>query len=919
MAALHGLLAPSFGGTLGVIFLEGEPGISKSTLLSQVVDVARRESAQVYSGRAEGPGIGPFAPFLQSLASNPDSNDRHRELLELVSGPTKVDTGLQFRIVDALVERLEAASLRGPVLLALDDMHWADTSTLVTLRAVVQRLEFLPLAIVATCRLWPRTPELAELIDFVTRRGAQVVRLSPLGEEDVDQIVQDLMNKSPGPILREQLRRAGGNPMFVGEIIRTLRDEQAVSTAGDVVEAPDIAMPESLARVLLRRLSYLSDDSFRVLEMASVLGAVFSASELAAVMDVSAPQVIKSLEEPLTAGLLEDDAAGLRFRHDVIREAIYENMSPSVRALLHRDVARRLLAEGASAARVARHLMEGAEGDDGDIALLRVAAREIFPSNPAAAIDILRRTLLISKGSRQTDEIRADLVDYLAYSENAVEAEKMARETLGTLRTRELQPRLRSALVHALFTQGRWVDVITEVELAKTVPEMDDVTRGRLVAEAVLAQVWNGDLDRAEEDAEEAMRLGTQTQDAVTLSTALAHSTVVAGGRGQLLEGARLAQRAVDIATAASSSDAQRRHPQMALGMALVAADRLQQGYQALAEGRRISEQTGTLWALPLYDSMLALPLFYLGAWDDAIAEAEAAVAAAEEIGVGAGLVTAFSLLASIAIQRGDESIAEQHLSAADEIIASKGPQWGMWMYFVHARAAATEAREGATIALEYLREVWDSGPTHIEQTLRTGPHLARLAAACEDRALLESITQSVEEAAAIATVPYGNAAARICRGLLEADADLLQAAAAELDASGRKPEAASAWADAGVAFARALPGEEARSAFEAALERYEDLGATRQIARVSADMRAVGLRRGSRGVRDRPTTGWDALTPTELEVVGLTAKGLTNPQIADRLFISRQTVKTHLSHVFAKLNISSRVQLTSEALGRGL
>ena len=595
MTALHELLTRSFGGTLGVIFLEGEPGIGKSTLISQVVEVARGRSAQVYSGRAEGPGTGPFAPFLQSLGSDPDSDDRHRDLDELVSGPTKVDTGLQFRIVDALVERLETASLRGPVLLTLDDMHWADTSTLVTLRAVVQRLEFLPLAIVATCRLWPRSPELAELIDFATRRGAQVVRLSPLGEDDVGQIVQDLTKRSPGPILQEQLRRAGGNPMFVGEIIRTLRDEQAVSTAGDVAEALDIAMPESLARVLLRRLSYLSEDSFRLLEIASVLGAAFSAAELAAVMDVSAPQVIKSLEEPLTAGLLEDDAAGLRFRHDVIREAIYENMSHSVRGLLHRDVARRLLAEGASTTRVARHLIEGAVGDDEDIALLRAAAREIFPSNPAAAIDLLRRTLLVSKGSPQVDAVRADLVDYLAYSENAVEAEKMARETLGTLRTRELQPRLRSALVQALFTQGRWEDVITEVELAKTVPEMDDVIRGRLIAEAVLAQVWNGDLDRAEEDAEEAMRLGTQTQDPVTLSTTLAHSSVVAGGRGTLLEGARLAQRAVDIAAAASSSDAQRRHPQMALGMALLSADRLQEAHQALAEGRRISEQTGTL------------------------------------------------------------------------------------------------------------------------------------------------------------------------------------------------------------------------------------------------------------------------------------------------------------------------------------
>ena len=99
----------------------------------------------------------------------------------------------------------------------------------------------------------------------------------------------------------------------------------------------------------------------------------------------------------------------------------------------------------------------------------------------------------------------------------------------------------------------------------------------------------------------------------------------------------------------------------------------------------------------------------------------------------------------------------------------------------------------------------------------------------------------------------------------------------------------------------------------------YEGLGASWDLARAAARLRALGVRPGRRAARKRPKSGWDSLTATELTVVRLVAEGLSNPEIADRMFISRGTVHTHVSHILAKLGLGSRVGLAAEASRRGL
>ena len=155
--------------------------------------------------------------------------------------------------------------------------------------------------------------------------------------------------------------------------------------------------------------------------------------------------------------------------------------------------------------------------------------------------------------------------------------------------------------------------------------------------------------------------------------------------------------------------------------------------------------------------------------------------------------------------------------------------------------------------------------------------------------------------------------AALRCRGLIENDAEILQAAAAAYTCGSRPLGRALACEDAGAAFARHGQLDRALPLLDQALEIYERLDAARDLARAEAVLREAGIRRGRRGSRRRPQIGWDSLTPAEHTIASLVAEGLSNPQIGQRLYISGRTVQTHLAHVFAKLDITVRAQLAAE------
>jgi len=327
------------------------------------------------------------------------------------------------------------------------------------------------------------------------------------------------------------------------------------------------------------------------------------------------------------------------------------------------------------------------------------------------------------------------------------------------------------------------------------------------------------------------------------------------------------------------------------------------------------------VWDLPAYHLFCGIGHFHHGNYDDAAAEAEASLALNGEAGTRINVVWAQAILALVNLQRGDLPAARRAIEAGEQMMAVIGPQargtdWLMW-----ARGLLAECSGDAAAALAILWAVWNGHAAVgiVSERRQLGPDLVRLCVLAGDAEGAHRVADAVTQAAQLNGSASAQGAALRCRGLARGDADILLESVAIYRGAPRRMEYGSACEDAGMALAHAGRRDEARAALEAALAVYEPSGADLPARRVTAALRAAGLRRGASGPRGRPASGWEALTRTELEVSRLAAEGLTNPDIGERLFISRRTVETHLSHVFGKLGMSSRIELATAAARRGM
>jgi predicted ATPase len=331
-----------------VVLVEGEAGIGKTRLLAQVLQDAAGRGMQVAAGRAEElertRPFGLLAAALGCARSSPDP--RRAAIAGLLAaqgtgdlGPITVtsDPGLRFRVVDAFTDLVEELALAGPVVLGLDDLQWADPSSLLTVGALARRLAGLAVGVIGCLRPSPRTAELDRLAGALAAVGARHLVLRPLTGEAVTGLVAQAVAAEPGPRLLAEVSGAAGNPLFITELLAALAQEGAITTAGGRAEVADTVLPPTLRLTILRRVSFLPEPALQALGSASILGSGFSLTDLAIITGRPAVDLSVVLGEAIRAHVLEDDGARLRFRHELIRDAIYEDLAGSVRRGLHRE------------------------------------------------------------------------------------------------------------------------------------------------------------------------------------------------------------------------------------------------------------------------------------------------------------------------------------------------------------------------------------------------------------------------------------------------------------------------------------------------------------------------------------------------------------------------------------------------------
>lgn len=910
-----------------VCTVTGPAGIGKTRLVTEALHAARERGFQVLDGGgAELEQRRPFGAVADCLGIRLGSADERRSLIArlLASGspgqagiPAEAAT-TEFLVVEAVLALVEELCARGPLAMAVDDLQWADASTLLLLHRLARLAPELPVLVVCCWRPLPRRPELDRLTEGLPTGAGPGIVLGPLADGEVIDLLRSSTGAEPGANLRRLASGAGGNPLFVTELVGALELEGALDyRSPGRVESPSASLPPSLPLAILHRLSYLSEDALELLRVAAVLGSRVEASDVCLLLGCSATTLVGTFREVVGAGILEDDGRRLAFRHDLIREALYHDLPAGVRAALHREAARALAGAGAPAGRVAEHAARGASsGDPFAVEWLLRAAADAASRAPAVAVDWLDQAMeLAAPADPRRREIMADRAVSLLWSGRVPEAEESCRDLLAGDPGPWLRPRVQLCLAQSLFAGGRGDEAVEVADFAARSPDLSDTERAQVRAWISLGHMATGSMGSATEAADAV--LADPSADELATSVALTTMATAINFGGRFGDAVQVQDRAIAVADVSAGQSAHRFPLNFFQAMFLVEVDDLDSARRALARGRQVSEEIGARWNLPLYAWASAWTRFVSGAWDDALAECEASLALADELGTRHGMILTYSLQSMIALHRGDLERAERAVGAAEAEFLATGPQHGLEHVMVWARALVTEAAGDLIGAKTALARTWneliDAGVAGYVVDL--GPDLVRLSVDTGDLAQAEAATVAVEQLAAINGQLARTAGAALhCRGMETADHRLLSEAASSLERSCRPFEAARAGEDAAAALAQAEEPAQARRHYDQALRRYEELEARRAIGRTESRMRELGLRRGPRAKQARPAVGWASLTTTERAVADLAARGLTNPQIAQRLFVSRHTVHTHVSHVLAKLQLTSRVELAAQA-----
>jgi ATP/maltotriose-dependent transcriptional regulator MalT len=925
IATLRSALDWAARGEYATVWVQGPPGIGKTRLLTEIGVAAHQRGFLVAKAQSdELEEARPFGLIARALGCMGSPTDPARAAIAalIVSheqdehGAVTVssDPGLQYRAVDAFGDLVEQLATSRPVLLALDDLQWADSATLLTLHAIRRRSMGQPIVLIGCYRPVVDRDALIRLLD-TSRDDAHThhLMLGALPERSVHELAAEAVHAEPGPELLAQLTRAGGNALFVTELLSALTEDGSLQVQDGIARIGTVSVPSSLRVTILRRFANLPTGTTQTLRAASILGLRFAVSDLTTVTGQSVTALAAPLEQAVTAGALEDHGAELQFRHDLIHDAFYNDMPESVRTAFHREAGQRLATAGASARMVATQLDKASDPQAADW-LLR-AAREAAPRFPGTAVELYDRALaVVDSDTSEYRQVAVERADTLMRASSVTETIAACRTILGHQRNDPAEAGALLRLASALIVTGRPAEaapVLNDLqEHSAATPEQQALG----ASEGATAQLWLGNLDRCEELACDARDSAATTPPART--GALAALSVAAGLRADFTRAIDVSDEALRQIHAGAERSAYQYPLHATRGFLLLEMDRLDQARDELNIGRRRCEDSGVWWPLPTYQAYLGTERYLRGEWDDAISELETSARLIEDTGVTFAAVLVHTTLALIRLHRNEIAAAAQSIDAANEQF-TRGPQ-----YLYHranwADALVTQARGDQNTAYTMLAHAWNdcrTSATTLDAPL-LGPDLVRANLERGEPEFARDVTVTVCRTSGDSIIRSRLAGALLCRGLVDDDPARLLDAATEYAAAGRPLDEALASQKAASTLAQRDPAH-ARELFTAAEHIFERLQAHRDLLRLEADMRQAGIPRGRRGPRRRPTTGWASLTETERAIADLVADGLTNPQIGGRLFVSRRTVQTHISHIFTKLDLSSRAQLATEVTGR--
>jgi DNA-binding CsgD family transcriptional regulator/tetratricopeptide (TPR) repeat protein len=926
MALLTGLIKEVARGRGSAVLIEGEPGIGKSALVRAAVAQAPDAGCEVFWGTGDELSQElPLLPFLDGLrVREPSANHRRNTIVRLLRGEVAVDRGTDVSAVlaEQLLALVAEQCAARPTILVVDDLHWADRASITLWGRLARSARQVPLLLVGMMRPVPQRDDLLALRRVVG--DAARIQLTGLTGAAVADLVAALAGGQPDGNLLRLADGAAGNPLYVTELVAALARSSSLSiTEAGAAELAGGSAPGSLSAAIADRLGFVAGPVREVLRAAALLGTDFAVSDLAIVLGRSVADLIPAVDEACAAGVLAESGNGLEFRHPLIRAALYDEMPAPIRAAWHRDAGRALAETGAPVDRVARQMLRAVSGpggrtdpmDEWMLSWLADTADRLVGQAPGVAAELLRRAVARSPaGSAQHDWLASRLADALYRIGDRAEAEQVAVRALEHAVEPDLLVDLHWTLAQCRMLAGGSTESLATLDRALASPGISARQRARLLVLTARAHSHLGEFDRAGRVASSALTAASEAGDNWAMGWALLMLTIVTSVQGHVADALPLFDRALAVTEADPALTDLRLLLQINKAVTLGDLDRYEEALAAAGQARHLADQVGTTFRLAQAHCVLGELLFETGRWDDALAEVELLPEDLKEPGAAC---CDLGIAAVISFHRGEIGAAHRHLSAAVPHAERLGHR--LIPPLTLARSLDREQDGALPEALAALRDAFGGNTEELEEIEDLLADAVRLAIATGDLSTAQALAGQAATFADESEIPHRQANALYCRGLVDRDAGRLLAAAERYHEAGRPLLRAKALEAAAREFLGGDDRAEARAAFTGAVEVYTSLGAAADVARLQAAFRAHGIRRGPHSKHRRATSGWDSLTPTEMKIAAFVEEGLSNPEIAARLLLSRRTVGTHVSHILKKLNVNSRTDIAREAALRAI